>query len=270
VKERDDHRVLVGDRVRLAVEGEQVTIEEVLPRRSVLQRRSPGQNKGTRYIAANLDQVIVVGSAAAPTWEPAMIDRFLAVAEVNRLPVHLVINKIDLHPAWEELAAPYRAVGYEVFGTSTVTGVGVDTLRQHLAGHVSLLTGPTGVGKSSLGNAVDPNLTLRTRAVSERSRAGRHTTVTAEMHPLTDGGFLVDTPGLRDIGLWGLTPPEVAGAFPEIAKHAEGCKFDDCRHDTEPGCAVRAAVDTGAVAASRYTSFRRLLAEALEAARWWA
>lgn len=269
VKQRDDDRVLVGDRVRVAVDGADATIEEALPRRSELKRRSPGQAKGTRRVAANLDQVIVVGAAKDPPWDAPMMDRFLAVGEANDLPVHLVINKIDLHPDWESLATPYRAAGYDVLGTSAVGGDGVDAVRRLMAGHISLFTGPTGVGKSSLGNAVAPGLDLRTGDLSARSRAGRHTTVTAEMHPLPDGGYVVDTPGLRDIGLWGLTPAEVMRAFPEIAELAAGCRFDDCRHDAEPGCAVRTAVDEGALAGTRYQSFRRLLTEAQEAARWW-
>jgi len=269
VKQREVRGVLVGDRVRLALDGEDATIEEILPRRSVLQRRSPGQARGTRQVAANLDQVIVVGSAVDPAWDPAMIDRFVVVAEANHLPVHLVVNKIDLDAGWTLLAIPYTHAGYDVLGTSAHDGSGIADLLTLMRGHVSLFTGPTGVGKSSLGNAVEPGLALRTGEVSTKSRAGRHTTVTAEMHALTGGGFLVDTPGLRDIGLWGLSAPEVLGAFPEIATLAQSCRFDDCRHDVEPRCAVRAAVDAGTLARSRYTSFRRLLAEALEAGRWW-
>jgi ribosome biogenesis GTPase len=269
MKQQDDDRVLVGDRVRLVDDGASVTIEEVLPRRSLLKRRRPGQARGTRAVAANLDQVIVVGAVDHPPWDPALMDRFVAVAEANDLPVVLVINKVDLPGRADAHAAPYRAAGYTIVFTSASTGDGVADLRERMAGKVSLFTGPTGVGKSSLGNAVVPGLDLRTGVVSERSRAGRHTTVTATMHPLPDGGFVVDTPGLRDIGLWGLTPPEVLSAFPEIAALAPGCKFDDCRHGAEPACAVLAAVQAGRLAASRHASFRRLLAEADEASRWW-
>lgn len=269
VKQGEDDTVLVGDRVRLAVDGTSVTIEAALPRRSLLKRRRPGQAKGTRAVAANLDQVVVVGALDRPAWDPLVMDRFVAVAEANTLPVCLVLNKADLPGDAATCAVPYQAAGYDVLVTSAVAGTGVADLRARLAGRVSLFTGPSGVGKSSLGNAVAPGLDLRTGTVSERSRGGRHTTVTATMHPLPDGGFLVDTPGLRDIGLWGLTPPEVLGAFPDVAALAAGCRFDDCRHGTEPACAVRAAVDTGGLAATRHASFRRLLAEAQEASRWW-
>lgn len=271
MKHRSGETVLVGDRVALADQpGAPATIERVLPRRTLLKRRSPGRSRGVRAVAANLDQVVVVGAARRPDWDPLLIDRFIAVAEANRLPVVVVVNKADLEPAAEDRAAPYRAAGYPVLVTSAAAALGLDALRARLAGRVSLLAGPTGVGKSSLLNALVPGLRLRTAEVSVRSHGGRHTTVAAEMHPFAADGFVVDTPGLRDIGLWGLSPPEVAAAFPELAGRREGCRFDNCRHREEPGCAVRAAVDTGAVSASRYASYRRLLDEAEVAARPWA
>jgi ribosome biogenesis GTPase len=270
MKHRRTEHVLVGDRVRLDPHGDEAaTIEEVLPRRTLLQRRSPGRARGVRPVAANVDRVVVVGAARQPDWDPLLIDRFTAVAEANHLPVVVVINKVDLDPAAAALGDPYRAAGYEVLMTSARLPLGLEALEQALAGRVSLFSGPTGVGKSSLLNALMPGLRLRTADVSPRSHAGRHTTVAAEMHPFRDDGFVVDTPGLRDIGLWGLEPLEVGAAFPELAELG-ACRFDNCRHLEEPGCAVRAAVEAGTVSASRYASYRRLLAEAGVAARPWA
>lgn len=277
VKHGDDDRILVGDRVRLGVHPDgSVTIEGVEPRTSVLRRRTPGRRRGVRAVAANVDQVVVVGSAHEPPWDPFLMDRFLAVSEASQLPVLLVINKCDLcagapAPAGPaELAAPYAAAGYHVVPSSVRTGQGLDAVRSALLERASVLTGPTGVGKSSLLNALQPGLKLKTRAVSERSGSGRHTTVTAEMHRFEPEGFVIDTPGLRDIGLWGLEPPDVIHAFPDVAARGAGCRFDNCRHLGEPECAVEAACQRGELAASRVASYRRLLQEALEAARPWS
>lgn len=271
MKHRQTKTVLVGDRVVLANVGDPpATIESVLPRRSLLQRRSPGRARGERAVAANLDQVVVVGAARMPDWDPFLIDRFIAVAEANHLPVAVVINKADRAPEAAALGEPYRQAGYQVLVTSAVTGDGIAALRGVLKARVSLFTGPTGVGKSSLLNCLVPGLRLRTGEVSPRSHAGRHTTVAAEMHPCVDGGFVVDTPGLRDVALWGLRPQDVAEAFPDIRRFGAECRFDDCRHREEPRCAVRDAVEAGTLPASRYGSYRKMLDEADVAARPWA
>jgi ribosome biogenesis GTPase / thiamine phosphate phosphatase len=271
MKRGDRDTVLVGDRVRLAAgAGTPAAIEAILPRTSLLQRRSPGRARGERPVAANVGQVVVVGAARMPDWDPHLIDRFIAVAEANRLPVQVVINKADLDRGAAAHGRPYAAAGYPVLVTCAVDGTGLDQLGASLEHRVTLFTGPTGVGKSSLLNALAPGLRLRTAAVSQRSHAGRHTTVAADMHPFGLDGFVVDTPGLRDIGLWGLSPQDVALAFPDLRRVAEGCRFDDCRHGEEPGCAVHDAVGVGTLAASRYESFRTLLAEADAASRPWA
>ncbi len=270
LRQSGERRVLVGDRVRLRCEPDgAATIEKVLPRTSILERRMPGKRRGKRPVAANVNQVVVVGAARKPNWDPYLIDRFTAVAEANRMPVVLVINKCDLLEPVEPLASPYRQAGYPVLFTSVPERRGLDTLRQRLTAHISLISGPTGVGKSSLLNALQPGLKLRTAAVSPKSHAGRHTTVASEMHPLGTDGFVVDTPGLRDIGLWGLEPHEVAAAFPELARTAGECRFDNCRHLEEPACAVVREVERGGIAQTRLDSYRRLLKESLEAARPW-
>ncbi|UCD24051.1 MAG: ribosome small subunit-dependent GTPase A [Gemmatimonadota bacterium] len=264
-------RVLVGDRVVVQVHDDGgATIEELLPRRSVLQRRTPGRSRGVRNVAANVDQIVVVGAAKDPPWDEHLIDRFVVVAEVNGLAVTVVVNKCDLVNEPERLADPYARAGYEVVLTSVPESRNLETLRALLEGQVSLFAGPTGVGKSSLLNALQPGLELRTGSVSAKSRGGRHTTVAAEMHAIGKRGYVVDTPGLRDVGLWGVEPLEVALAFPEFADYAQCCRFDNCRHIEEPDCAVVKAVTDGEVASSRLASYRRLLDEAVQAARQWS
>ena len=263
-------RVLVGDQVLLQLHGSgSATIEEVADRHSVLKRRTPGKRRGVRIVAANVDQVVVVGAAEHPRWDSHLMDRFVVVAEANQLTAIVVVNKSDLVPEAAGLAEPYRAAGYDVIVTSVPEARGIDELRDRLATHVSLFAGPTGVGKSSLLNAIEPGLRLRTGPVSKKSRSGRHTTVAAEMHPLKEGGFVVDTPGLRDVGLWAVDPLEVSAAFPELKRYASECRFDNCRHMTEPGCAVADAAGRGEISSTRVESYRKLLAEAAEAASQW-
>jgi ribosome biogenesis GTPase len=269
-KQQDQTRILVGDRVVLSSHADgSRTIEEITDRQSVLRRRSPGKARGEREIAANIDQVVVVGAAREPDWSPRLIDRFLAVAEANGLDIVVVVNKCDLLEGVSELARPYHAAGYQVILTSVPSRSGLEALRSCLESRVSLLSGPTGVGKSTLLNALQPGLRLRTAEVSAKSHAGRHTTVAAEMHRFGSDGFVVDTPGLRDIGLWGLDPDEVAAAFPEFFPLLGKCRFDNCRHLEEPGCSVLSAVAKGELAKSRHESYAQLLAEAYRASRPW-
>lgn len=260
-------KLAVGDDVHLepGARGEAWAIAEILPRRSKLARRAPGGGRGERIVAANVDQVVVVFATAKPEPHPRMLDRFLVIAEANQLAAHVIVNKVDLtsEPAARERFAAYERAGYPVHFTSAKSGLGIDSVRAMLSGRRSVLTGPSGVGKSSLLNALFPGADLRVGAISESVNKGRHTTVGALMLPLPDaeGGYVIDTPGLREIGLWELLARDLDQCFPELRAVRDDCRFADCRHVSEPDCAVRAAVESGDISAERYDSYLRLREE---------
>ena len=264
-----ERKVVVGDRVHLDApeEGGTWTIAAVEPRRNLLERRVP-EGRGNRPVASNLDRIFVLTSAIDPEPVPQLVDRLLVLAEANEVLAAVIVNKIDLDPG-AAIVARMRTAGYEVFAVSAETGQGLDLLLPELQGHVSLLTGPSGAGKSSLMNRIEPGLVLRTGAISEKVRRGKNTTVSAVMVPLAMGGFLVDTPGFSEVGLWGIEPRELASCFPEIRPLIDECKFADCRHLIEPACAVRAAVKSGTIQADRYDSYTVLLEELTSAPRDW-
>ena len=259
--------------VKLAV-GDEVVIEhdpgaaawaiaELLPRRSKLARRAPGGGFGERVVAANIDQAVIVFAAAAPEPHPRMLDRFLVVAAAHDIPPHIVINKVDLVGIDEvrQRFGAYERAGYPVLATSVKRGDGLSELANVLRGRVSALTGPSGVGKSSLLNAIYPGLDLRVGEISTSVMKGRHTTVGADMHPLPGGGYVVDTPGLREVGVWGLPTEELDRCFLEFREHLGNCRFRDCRHLAEPGCAIRDAVASGQITSDRYDSYVKLYGE---------
>jgi len=260
---------VVGDRVSLDDGGERgiYGITGVEARRNLLERRTPS-GRGNRPVAANLDRVFVVSAVADPAPVPQLIDRLCAIAEANEIPVAIVLNKVDLDPG-TALAARYERAGYAVYPISARSSVGLDALFAELRGKESLLTGASGVGKSTLLNRLQPGLALKTREISERIRRGKNTTVAAVLVPLDGGGWLVDTPGFSEVGLWGIEPRELARCFPEMRESLERCKFADCWHRTEPGCAVRAAVEQGAIHPERYASYLALLDELQSAPREW-
>lgn len=266
---RGTDKVIVGDRVRLEAEaqGELVGIEGIEPRRSLLERRIP-LGRGTRPVVANIDRVVVMTAAARPDPIPSLIDRLLVIAAANELVACLVINKIDLDPG-SALAERYLGAGYEVIRTCVKSGEGLEAVRAMLAGRESVITGPSGAGKSSLLNALEPGLTLRTGVVSEKIGRGKQTTVGAVMIPFAAGGFLVDTPGFSEVGLWGIVPRELAACFPEFRPLLDQCRFADCSHTHEPGCAIQGAADAGAVHPDRVASYRTLLAELQAEPRDW-
>jgi ribosome biogenesis GTPase len=259
---REQDRAVAGDRVRCdpsTLAEDVLGIDAVETRTSLLERRIP-DGRGTRPVAANVDQVVVVIAAAEPAPIPQLLDRLLVVAEANDIPAMIVINKVDLG-ATTEIVAHISAAGYQLLMTAAKRGEGIEELRRALQGKESVFTGPSGAGKSSLMNALEPGLGLRIGEVSAKLRRGTHTTVAAVMIPLAIGGFVVDTPGFSDVGMWAIDRAHLDECFPEFRPAIGECRFDDCTHRTEPRCAVRALVESGSVPRSRYESYLALHAE---------
>jgi ribosome biogenesis GTPase len=239
-------------------------IEEVLPRETQLSRLRPGPQRVPveQIILANPDQAVFIFSVREPFPHLRMLDRLLVIAENNELPAVVCANKIDLLENEEEgrrMFSIYEEIGYPVIYSSARTGQGVGALRERLSGKLSVLSGPSGVGKSSLLNAVQPDLGLAVREISEATGRGRHTTVSVRLWPLADGGFVADTPGLREAGFFDIEPEELAWHFVEMRPHLSDCRFSSCVHTHEPDCAVKAAVQAGVISEIRYDSYCRLL-----------
>lgn len=262
-KERQSADIaVIGDRVEIEpVDPDEGAITAVLPRRSKLSRRQPGPQGIWKedVLVANLDQVLAVFSCANPDPNPRTIDRFLVVAEFNDLEVVLIANKADLvsEEARAAVFGIYAAIGYTVLYTSRHWPASIAELRAQLDGRISVLTGPSGVGKSSLLNVVAPGLSLRTGEVSAALNKGRHTTVVAELHPL-GSGYVADTPGIREVGLWRLPLDELAWCFREFRPYLGQCYFATCTHVHEPHCAVREALAAGTIHQERYNSYVKL------------
>ncbi|HXI63588.1 MAG TPA: ribosome small subunit-dependent GTPase A [Gemmatimonadales bacterium] len=264
LKYRDDDRVVAGDVVDLELQSDgHATISGVRRRKSVLARRAAGERRPrAQPIAANVDQVVVVASVRSPEPSPRFLDRFLVIAAANRIPAVIVLNKVDLdRTALDRLLERYTPAGYQVLATSVRLPEGLAAFRDLLRGRESVLAGQSGVGKSSLLNALDPGLNLRIGEISAKWDTGKHTTRAALVVPLAGGGYVVDTPGLREVGTWGIDPELLAVCFPEFRRFLDQCRFDNCRHLAEPGCAVRDAAEQGAFDADRLVSYQRLYEE---------
>ncbi len=263
--------VAVGDRVRYELDGaateeHPAVIKEILPRENYLIRRSTNLSRQAHVIAANLDQAVIITSLYFPEIKLPFLDRILVTCEVYKVPVVIVLAKVDLYrdqvpEQVEAFRRIYEGAGYPVIETSILTGEGIGALREHCRGRVNLFSGESGVGKSSLIKALDPTLDPKVGQISEAHLQGKHTTSLYEMYRLSSGGFVIDTPGLRGFGLVDLEKEEISKYFPEMLRVMDDCRFVPCTHTHEPGCAVKAAVDAGQISADRYNSYLGMLEE---------
>lgn len=254
--------VAIGDWVEILIaDNEEPVIERVEPRKRSLVRRDPRpQGDYEQIIIANPDQALFIFACADPEPKFRMLDRFLVIAEQREIPAHIVANKVDLvgDEAAKTLFERYSKIGYPVLYTSTENRMGLAELASLLKGKISVLAGPSGVGKSSLMNVVEPGIDLRVGDVQEQNRKGKHTTVERLLHKLENGGYVADTPGLKALALWDIQPEELDGYFPEIRPLIGKCEFGDCAHIEERGCAVLKAVADGHIHPARYESYKLL------------
>lgn len=266
---RTTNPVAVGDRVTIRPGSDgNAFITAIEPRRNYIIRRASNLSKEAHILASNLDAVALVVTLAHPTTSTTFIDRFLATAEAYGVPAVLVINKIDLltddddRSLLDAVAYLYRSIGYKVVEVSARTGEGLDELRDVLVGKTTLISGNSGVGKSSLINALIPGLNLRTSSISDTHDTGMHTTTFSEMFTLSGGGSIIDTPGVKGFGTIDFDIHEVSHYFPEIFRISADCRYGNCTHTHEPGCAVREALDENRIAQSRYNSYLSILEDA--------
>jgi len=265
-RQRRVRNVVPGDLVLVRLTGalprpeSEGVIEEVLPRSSQLSRTSPGGRR-EQVLMANPERIFVVMATREPAFNARLLDRFLVAIENQNLEAVICLNKCDLASPAERVSmiSPYRAAGYPALMLSALTGEGVPRLADAMAGRLSLFLGPSGSGKSSLLQRIQPGLEIATRAVSGASGKGRHTTSVTELHPLDRGGYVADSPGVREFGLWGLDERDLAGCFPEFRPHLGTCRFPDCTHSHEPDCGLRRAAEERAFDPRRYESYLRIL-----------
>ncbi len=263
---RTTNPVAVGDRVEISVNPDgNAFITAIEPRENYIIRRASNLSKESHIIAANVDRAFLVVTLFHPVTSTTFIDRFLATAEAYRVPVTIVINKVDLLDSEEDkeycdaVSYLYSSIGYDVMEVSATQGIGIEELRGKLSGKVSLFSGNSGVGKSTLINALLPGLKLKTAEISDNHDTGMHTTTFSEMFPLPEGGWLIDTPGVKGLGTIDFEKNEIAHFFPEIFEKSHECRYNNCTHTHEPGCAVLAALDENLIAQSRYNSYLSIL-----------
>ncbi len=263
---RSTNPVAVGDRVEIIRNQEGTAfIKEILERRNYIIRKSSNLSKQSHIIAANIDQACLIVTIDFPQTSTTFIDRFLASAEAYRIPVILVFNKTDLLTSEEEqrylhlMENLYENIGYKCISISAKTGQGVEKVKQILQGKTTLFSGNSGVGKSTLLNELVPNAQLRTAEISDAHNTGMHTTTFSEMLQLEEGGWVIDTPGIKGFGTFDMEPEEICGYFKEIFLFSKKCRFNNCTHTHEPGCAVRKAVEDHYISESRYTSYLSML-----------
>lgn len=266
--------VAVGDRVKFVLEAEEKgLIKEILPRQNYVVRQSPRKKHFLHLLASNIDQAILFMTIVHPNLKQGFIDRFLLMLEPHNIPTTIVFNKADIYDedallTYEYLKAVYEAIGYKVILTSAVTKQGIEELKTILKDKITLIGGQSGVGKSTIANCLQPHLELRTEEISDFSGKGQHTTTFAEMHALDFGGFIIDTPGIKTLAFTNLEPMDVLHNFRELFILSKDCKFHDCSHRKEPKCAVKAALEEGAISEMRYSNYLKILEEVEDQNSW--
>lgn len=270
---RTTNPVSVGDRIKYQIQEDETTpngrcgvIFEIEPRRNYIIRKSSNLSKESQIIAANVDQLMLIVTVNYPVTLTGFIDRYLISAEAYRIPACIVFNKTDLYNEadlirLEELVSVYERVGYHCFQVSAKTHHNIEPLLDQLKGRMTLFSGHSGVGKSSLLNCLNPKLQLKTNEISDHHQQGKHTTTFAEMHLLSEDSYLIDTPGIRGFGVIDMEKTEISHYFPEIFRLLDSCRFFNCTHLHEPGCAVKEAVQKGEISNSRYDSYLSLMGE---------
>ena len=262
---RSTNPVVVGDRVVVEPDDESSAIVEILPRRNYIIRRASNLSKESHIIGANIDRALLIVTLHSPTTPVEFVDRFLVTCEAYNVPVTIVLGKADMLTGEHEeeahnFTAIYKDAGYDIIRLSSSTGEGVDQIRSLLKGHTTLIAGNSGVGKSTLVSTIYPTLDIRTGEISESHHKGKHTTTFSTMYPIEDG-YIIDTPGIKGFGLIDIDSKELCRYFPEMMRLAPDCRFYNCTHTHEPGCAVQEAVKEGMVAWSRYESYLKILDE---------
>jgi len=268
--------IAVGDRVSFETENEgesSVMITRIHDRRNYINRQSPKVRSQHHIVASNLDQVLMLATLKEPRTSQGFIDRFLVACEMYHIPAAVVFNKADIYKQkeldkFEELRTMYEGVGYKVFLVSMLDGTGLAELSAELRGKTTLVSGHSGVGKSSFINVVLPDKNLRTKIISGWSGKGQHTTTFAEMYDLPSGGSLIDTPGMKEFGLVNIEKAELSGYLPEMRQRMNDCQFHNCQHVNEPGCAIKEAVRNGVIAEERYISYYNILESLGEEKEW--
>ncbi len=258
--------VAAGDEVAIELEGTDYTIKSIYPRKNYIVRKSTNLSKQMQILASNIDRAYLLVTLKSPVTQIAFIDRFLVAAESFRIPTTILFNKVDLfgpkeHTLLNELTEIYSKIGYPCHSISAENQENIDFLRSEIQGKQVMISGNSGVGKTTLVNALDPTLNLRTGEISQVHEQGKHTTTFAEMHALQSGGYIIDTPGIRAFGLVDLDKEHYKDYFPEMRELIGECRFHNCKHLNEPHCAVKKATDSGEIAESRYQSYVQLMLE---------
>ncbi len=265
---RSTNPVAVGDRVRIFVdEKKQIgVITEIFDRKNYIIRKSSKLSKYSQVIAANVDQAFLIATLVSPETSNEFIDRFLVTAEAYQIPVHIIFNKIDLYSdpmlnTLKDLISIYKKIGYTCYETSALKQINIKKVGKAMKNKINVVSGKSGVGKSTLINAIDTNLNIKTAEISAFHQTGKHTTALAEMHELAFGGYIIDTPGIKAFGVVDMQKDEIYHFFPEIFRLSKDCQYYNCLHTNEPNCAVKKGVENGEISTSRYKSYLNILSD---------